>query len=206
MPKKRSRLIDQTLYALIGEAVVEFGKLENELRYSLATIICPAIGYPTNMALFARTRFSEMVDFYEFMTLYTLQKCEDDEILQPHEREVITRALKNLKMQLLSVNERRNTLVHSTYLETEFSDRFEGASEMKLEALKPFLNRRALDITEDFYRPSEKIYDEGRKLIADTRTACQDFLTFDDMTGRYRNQMWYSFVAWLNDQRSGRSK
>lgn len=202
MAKKRAKkLTDESLYALIGEAVVEFGRLEDALRTSIVTIVCPAIGYPTNLALFARTRFSELVDLYEFVILHALQHCEDEDKLKTDDKEAITAALKTLKTRLLSVNERRNAIIHSAYLEIEYVNAEEGIPfEVRLEALKPFLSRRALDETQDFHRPAEEVYQDGRRVIADARMVRQDFWTFDHATTLYTNQMWDSFFAWLRDQ------
>jgi hypothetical protein len=203
MAKKKTQknTIDSTFHALIGEVVVEFGRLEDAVRCSTAEIVCPAIGYPVNLSLFARTGFSELIDLYDFIISYALQEAEDADRLKPEDKDRIEAARQIVRKQLTSANERRNRVIHSSYMEVEHLN----ASDLKpfditLEALKPLLHRRALDVTETF-NPFENIHEDIVKLIADIKAAYQDFLIFDNHLIAYRYVMWEPFCTRLSRDR-----
>jgi hypothetical protein len=208
MPRKRkATLIDKTFCSQIGEVVVEFGRLEDSLRCSTAEILCPAIGYPDHLAIFARTRFSELVDLYEFGVLWAVRRCEDDEKITSQNRQLITEMLRLLKSQLTSVNERRNNIVHSTYQETVDHDVNGPVSAQYIEAKKPVLHRRVVEVDYDqFYRSQEVLDKEMKGLISETKAVYQKFLAFDQSIVPYTNWMWSQFCEWYTAMRAAGTK
>ena len=200
--KRPEQKIDGEFCALIGEVVVYFGRLEEELRSSTAQVICPAVGHP---ALFARTRFAELVDMYEFIVVWALQKARDDERLPSNQHDVMTKALAELKSQLNSVNGRRNKVVHSGYLEVEqmelSPDNEVVHKATVIEGFKPFLHRRAVNDVGEFHTSFEDVCAECKSLASEIRIVYQNFLNFDFSTYAYTNLIWDDFTEFVVKQR-----
>jgi hypothetical protein len=215
MAKKKNTtkktLIDKDFHALVGEVVVSFGHLEDLVRLATAEAICPAVGYPLNAALFARVRFSELVEMYDFTIAYALREAEDHGKLTSDEKARNEEAQKTVRRQLLDVNERRNQVVHASFIENEHfraesSEHFNAEAmvhfKTTLDAFKPFLNRRALALTETF-NPFDNLGEDIGKLIKDIEAARHYFFTFDRHVLSYRYVMWEAFCTWLQEQGRG---
>ena len=192
MPRRSDKsLIGRKLYALIGEVVVAFGQLEDHLRYSVSEHISPGIEVEPGLSLFRRIRFSELIEMYELVVGYVFTNARDLEEIESEEADRVLNDLRLLCKGLSNVNERRNTVVHSSYHELEHVDEKGRIVERTLEAMKP--NRKVLDLTEDF-KPFEDIYGEARELVVHIGNAQQDLFRFDDAVRPLINSHWESFA------------
>jgi len=105
--------------------------------------------------------------------------------------------LKAICKLLSRVNERRNTIVHSTYFEEEV-DEAGGKSAVILSASKP--NRNALDLTEDF-NPFDDVIGEIGSAIPEIDRAYQELLRFDWSLLPEVNRLWTRFSERVLDMK-----
>jgi hypothetical protein len=121
------------------------------------------------------------------------------------EKEQFAKGLKIVKAQLNGVNERRNNVVHSTYLEVEHMDYSVDLGlvprESVIEAIKPFLHRRAVEGSEEFYKTHAEVEKESISLTAEIRSVYQNVLTFDRAIIACTNWMWDDFCERATEQR-----
>jgi hypothetical protein len=188
---QKNSLIDENFYVLIGEVVVKFGQLEDELRFFVSNHVSPGIETWISLGLFSRTRFAELVEMYELVVGYAIQEAQGDARVTPGGGAEVRTDLRNLCKELSKVNDRRNTVVHSAYFEEEFQDRGGRVLERTLSALKP--NRKALDLKEDF-NPFQDIHSELRQLLIDLEAVGQHLVTFDFAILPHVNALWESFA------------
>ena len=182
----------------IGEVVVNFGSIEDSLRYSVGNHISPGIDTEICAGIFSRVRFSELVEMYQLAIGFVLHDAETYEELSTEQVQQALKDLKALSKQLSAVNERRNTVVHSAYFDVDQMSRDGRRVRTVLSAAKP--NRNALDLTEDF-NPFADIHREIEDLTKDLVTTHQSFLTFDDRVLPLVNRTWDRFSQRVFDVR-----
>src|SRR4051794_35156084 len=138
MPKRRDgESMNKKFYALIGEAVVSFGQLEDNLRFSVSGYISPGIEVEPGLSVFSRVRFSELAEMYELVIGYAIAAGEYEETITVEFGQKIRTDVRSLCKDLSAVNERRNTVVHSAYFEEELLDLDGRTLGRTLSALKP---------------------------------------------------------------------
>jgi hypothetical protein len=200
LPSRRKDLIDKNFHARIGKVVVDFGQLEGDIRASTSGSICPAINEFLSDSILARTRFTELVDLYTFFVSYAVREALEHDVINDAEKVTIQKALDALRKDLLSVNERRNTVVHSAYREVDHYDSLSARAPSKrtIEAEKPVLHRRALEYTDP--GPFKNLDLEIDALIVDMANAHQTFMTFDRSIIPYVNYVWDLFCARVTNE------
>lgn len=187
MPRKRPKKpLDKRLYALIGEVVVKFQALENDLRYSVSLSICPAISTPTSYSLFAKIPFRQLVDMYEFIMLYSLHEAVENDRLKQSSKIEYEKALQIVRKTMLDVNDRRNLVVHSTYFEVEWCH--DGTPfDVTLEAEK---YKRFTDLPGNTFSSFKDIHKDILSIIKNIESSHQTFLEFDTRVGGCSDVMW----------------
>jgi hypothetical protein len=181
------------LYARVGEVVVEFGRLESLLRSFTSGSICPAIEAILSDSLLARTRFADLVEVYTFFVSYAIREAFEDEVLPLDDKSKVEDMLAALRKELLSLNDRRNNVVHSAYFEEALHHPGEDVK-VSLIAEKPLLSRRRLDYSYDD-NPFENVHLEIGALTSDITTAYQNLMTFDQVVIPLVNYVWHLFAV-----------
>jgi len=197
MAKQTRSLIGTALYKKVGELEVTFGHLEDCFRYLVAGHLSPGIDGTICQGLFCRVRFAELVDMYLMVCGFVIDEAEMEEWISEGRSCELRSELKAICKLLSRVNERRNTIVHSTYFEEEV-DEDGGKSAVTLWASKP--NRNALDLTEDF-NPFDDVIGEIGSAIPEIDRAYQELLRFDWSLLPQVNQLWTRFSERVLDMK-----